>query len=156
MVAALETFQNQTGSAAPCSLCSVAPSKSRKKRKQQKCAVEECFLVSLKSLPRSILRGRPAAQLLPEVICGEGNQPLWFEGHGCSLSSISHPQNDPCFISACHPLTGGDATPLLRLPAKRTGKAELVPARKRCLLGCVDGTFLLSLSSPLKLTPSLQ
>lgn len=48
------------------------------------------------------------------------------------------------------PLTRGDATPPLRLPAKRTGKAELLPARKRCLLGCVGGTFLPLLSFPLK------
>lgn len=48
------------------------------------------------------------------------------------------------------PLTRGDATPPLRLPAKRTGKAELLPARKRCLLGCIGGTFLPPLSFPLK------
>lgn len=29
------------------------------------------------------------------------------------------------------PLPWGDATPPLRLPAKRTGKAELLPARKK-------------------------
>lgn len=48
------------------------------------------------------------------------------------------------------PLPRGDATPPLRLPAKRTGKAGLLPARKRRLLGRVGGTFLPSLSFPLR------
>lgn len=48
------------------------------------------------------------------------------------------------------PLPRGDATPPLHLPAKRTGKAGLLPAQKRRLLGCVGGAFLPSLSFSLR------